>query len=963
MHADLTRFIGRDRELEELRRLLGHARLLTITGAGGSGKTRLAHQLVLTRGEADPALETGWVDLARITDADVLGEHVAASLGVRRQGPESAIDAILSALHGRRFLLVLDNCEHLVAAAAAVAEALLRGCPGLQVLATSREALGVSGETAWLLPTMTVPDAGAHDAATLMESEAVLLFLDRAANASPAFRLDDDNAAAVARICRRLDGLPLALELAAARVAVLTPAQIASRLDDRFRLLASPARTTVPRHRTLHEVIDWSYQSLNGLERTTLQRLGVFAGDFSLDAAEAVCGGDGVDPGAVLDLVAALAGKSLMVVETAGDEARYRLLETVRHFAFERLRETGDVDRVRQRHAGFYVQGAVAREAAAFGGGSDPSRLAWFDAELEEMRAAADWLGVTAAGADDALRLATTLEWFWFVRGRFPEGRRWLEAALRRADDAAPRSRGRALAALALLAFSQNDTAAHRRAAEAAVDTLGGADDPASLAHALSLLGCALALQGEHARATRVLERGIALARTGGSDGAPAIELVTVLAIAGSSFIVFDEERVRPLWEESVELSRAFGVLHSQPHLEDGLGRLAYRRGDLDASRRHFLRALELQVEDPWCRALVLQGSACLSIMDSDYRRAGELLGCAAALRARIAVPPRPDELQFLERLRHDCTVALGDEAFAAAFNRGGTLEPRAALDHARQRFLSSDRAGKPPSPRTERPTAAVPDLEVRALGPLEIRLHGELATGEEWSHARPRELLLYLLCHPEGRTRDQAGLVFWPDASAAQVRNRYHVLMHRLRRTLGDGSLIIVDGDRYRVDPARHVRFDVADFVAAVTDALRAVTARRPDAAALEAALSAWRGPFLDGESVGDWHLEWHDRLQRLYVEGLEALGKLQLDAGDGAAAAATLERLMGTDPLNGSALRTLMLALTQSGRRERALRHYARFCALLDTELGAVPDPETQALAERLRDGVSAQAAVPPP
>lgn len=309
----LTSFIGREREIATVRGLLEQTRLLTLTGAGGSGKSRLALEVVRQVASEFPH-GVGWVELAALSNPDLVPQQVAAALGLREEGGRSRIEALLEWLRDRSLLLVLDNCEHLVDACATLADTLLRGCPGLKVLATSREALAVAGERAWLVPPLSLPAAEPASARERAEAEAVQLFVERAQAVLPTFELTDANAAAVAEICRRLDGIPLALELAAARVKVLSPEQIRDRLGDAFRLLTSGGRTALPRHRTLRAAIDWSYDLLEEPKQLLLQRLSVFSGGFTIEAAEAVCAGGPIESWEVLDLLAQLVDRSLVVM-------------------------------------------------------------------------------------------------------------------------------------------------------------------------------------------------------------------------------------------------------------------------------------------------------------------------------------------------------------------------------------------------------------------------------------------------------------------------------------------------------------------------------------------------------------------------------------------------------------------------------------------------------------------------
>src|SRR5213594_313203 len=389
--AQLTSFIGRERETAAVQELLQSTRLLTLTGAGGSGKTRLALEVASRLGAGGRYPDgIAWVELAPLANPELVPHHVANALGVRRDGIRAAGDALLEALRDWEALLVLDNCEHLVEACARLAEALLRGYPRPRILATSREALGIGGERAWLVPALTLPDAGKPvTRAVAAESEAVRLFVERTQAVRPSLELLDANVAAMVQICRRLDGLPLAIELAAARARVLDPQQIAARLDAVFGLLTSGSRTALPHHRTLRSTIEWSHALLTEQEQILLRRLAVFAGGFTIDAVEAVADGGAISARDVLDLLSGLVDKSLVLLETEALEARYRMLETMRQFARERLEEAGEAAELGRRHAQFFLARAETAESLlpqhAEGG---LERLA---EDIGNLRAAADW--------------------------------------------------------------------------------------------------------------------------------------------------------------------------------------------------------------------------------------------------------------------------------------------------------------------------------------------------------------------------------------------------------------------------------------------------------------------------------------------------------------------------------------------------------------------------------------------
>src|SRR5262245_13629283 len=384
----LTSFVGRQADLGAIQRLLDSARLLTLTGVGGIGKTRLALEGArLFAGDYPDGAEL--VELAALADPGVVPQRVATALGIAEQPGRELLDVVADALRARRSLLVLDNCEHVVVACAELAQHLLQACPGLRILATSRESLGIAGERVWRVPSLSLPAAEADTSFEhIAQSEAVRLFAERAASVLPGFALTERNAPAVARLCLRLDGIPLALELAAARVTVLPVEQLAERLDDALRLLTAGSRTAPARQQTLRATLDWSYGLLTDREQRLFDRLSVFAGGWTLEAAEAVCAGEGIEHGQVLELVARLVDKSLVVVERGADEgAYYRMPEPIRQYAEERFGPDRATEVIRRSHATYFLTLAERAEP----GLSGPDQRTWLDRlerDLDNLRAA-----------------------------------------------------------------------------------------------------------------------------------------------------------------------------------------------------------------------------------------------------------------------------------------------------------------------------------------------------------------------------------------------------------------------------------------------------------------------------------------------------------------------------------------------------------------------------------------------
>ena len=472
--AQLTSFVGRQGEIERLREALATNRLVTLTGAGGAGKTRLAVQVA-----AALAAEFGdgicYVDLAPITHPAVVPVTAARALGLPDRPGQSTIDTLQQHLSDRHLLLVLDNCEHLLDASASMVGALLGAASRLTVLATSREPLCVAGEAAWQVPSLSLTD------------EAIELFADRARLARTGFAVNDDNVGVVTEICRRLDGMPLAIELAAARVRTLSLTEIVDSLHDRFRLLTGGSRIAVRRQQTLRASVDWSHALLTETERILFRRLAVFLGGFDLDAAQAVTGADGVARYQVLDQLTLLVDKSLVVAENTGGPTRYRLLETVRQYALEKLGESGEADAVRSRHRDYYTSVAALLDAPAR---TDyQQRLDQAEVEMDNLRSALGW-DLEESDTEGALSLASSLQPLWMTRGRFLEGRAWFDTVVADGDladlEVSSAVRARALADTAVLTMFVGPALDR---AERALAIARELDDPALLARTLTACG------------------------------------------------------------------------------------------------------------------------------------------------------------------------------------------------------------------------------------------------------------------------------------------------------------------------------------------------------------------------------------------------------------------------------------------------------------------------------------------
>jgi predicted ATPase/class 3 adenylate cyclase len=711
----LTSFIGREREMREVKALLTQTRLLTLTGSGGCGKTRLALHVAADLLEDYP--DGVWfIDLSVLTDPALVPGTVVATLGIHEEPGRPALTTLAEALKPRTLLLILDNCEHLVGACAQLAETLLQTCPNLRIVATSREALGIAGEVAWRVPSLSLPQphelAQADSPARITQYEAIRLFIERAEAASSDFRVTPHNLGAMVQICQRLDGIPLAIELAAARVKALSVEQIASRLDDRFRLLTGGSRTALPRQQTLRAMMDWSYELLTERERMLFRRLSAFAGGFTLEAAEAVCPDEQIPSYEIVDLLTNLVSKSLVVFRD--EEARYKLLETVRQYARDKLLETGEAARVRDRHRDWFVAFAERAESALQG----PDQALWLkrlETEHDNLRAALEW---SSADAEMGLRLASALWPFWYLRGYVSEGREWLKQFLEKAAGAPSPLRAKALYGASMLARAQDDylqatalleeslelyrAAKDKRGVASALGNLGviafargdyarathlheeslehfrELGDRVGMASALSELGNVAMYQGDLAQAEKLLEESLALSRAAQDDQGIALALRRLGAVLWQKG---ERARAKALLQESLELYRELGAVPGIASVLNSLGMVALSEGDAPRAGTLLRESLMKyrDVGDKWHIALCMDRLARVAAAQGEWERAARLLGAEEALREAIGAPLPPSEHNGREQTLKHTHEHLGEESFAAAWADGYAMK----LDHA----------------------------------------------------------------------------------------------------------------------------------------------------------------------------------------------------------------------------------------------------------------------------------------
>ncbi len=715
-------FVGRQRELDELRRFVPSIRALTLCGSGGIGKTRLA--LRVLAGLADDFPDGVWfIELGDLRQPDLVASRVAAVIGVEEEPGRPLLETLADALRPRRLLLALDNCEHLIDSCARLCQRLLASSQGLRVLATSREPLRVAAETVWQVPPLSLPGPdGAEGPDELCRYEAIRLFCDRAEASHPGFALGPANLPAIAALCRALDGVPLAIELAAAWVRVLTVEQIVARLDDRFRLLTSGDRTAPPRQRTLRAAIDWSYDLLGSREQLLLRRLSAFAG-WSLEMAEQLCSGDDLPADDVLDLLATLADKSLVVVDAeARGQARYRMLDTIREYAASRLAAAGETAMMQQRLRDYSIretehlsQMGMALIDAPWSARVEAFRR--FDADVANLRQV---LGQCLAegDAESGLRICTAMRPVWIVRGSFAEGAEWLDAFLARGGPVRDAVRGPALVGRAQLALANDPVGAQARALEG-LELCRAAGEDSWTAAAFNLLTEAALHAGNTDEAAAHADSALAVARQAGDRWNEGYALGTKAAVAA---LRGDLPEAQRLAESALEImhdiDQQWGAARALMGLADlarvrrdpggaelryeqalvtlrqvnarpeiarclaGLGRIAMDQGDVTLGRRHLTESITVS-RSIGSRIGVIRGLeafATLAIREQRPDRAVQLAAAAAALREEARLPSLSGARteRYLAAAR-----GLGQETIAQLWKQGSGLDASAAVDLA----------------------------------------------------------------------------------------------------------------------------------------------------------------------------------------------------------------------------------------------------------------------------------------
>lgn len=662
--VQLTSFVGREHEITEVKDLLKNTHLLTLMGTGGAGKTRLSLQVgaELLENYRDGV----WlVELAPVVDPALLPNALAQVFGVREDSQRPIISSLIDYLRNREVLILLDNCEHLIAAAASAAESLLRSCPEVRILATSREALGIPGEVTWRIPSLSLP-RNSDEVASLdavLNYEAVRLFIDRVRAAKPSFLITPQNMDAVIQICQRLDGIPLALELAAARIRIFSVEQLAERLQDRFKLLVGGSRTALPRQQTLRALVDWSYDLLSEQERTLLQRLSVFSGGWSLEAAEAVATCASIEDWEVADLMSQLINKSLVLAdeEQIGNrtETRYTMLETIRQYGLEKLQAVPNAeDEVRQAHLHFLISLAEEGNQKLRG----PEQIYWgnrLDIESDNCRAALEWSHNQKDLLEPSLRLVGALGWYWYSHGYWGEGRRWFEGLLAQAaSHKFSLMRAKALVGAGSSAGRQGDMTAAKAWLEEGISIFRQADQPLELAYALDSLWRALSF-GYNDTSSNLLDESLAICRAENDKWLlawtlhqqqmarmAAKDFETSFAVGQESLALFRQigdrwnsafvlhnlglvraragfvEQGGVYWEEALEISRVAGNKETYALALNALAELKRYFGDNAASKEMYLESMNLveQLGNKIIYSIILYNLACVYEYEGNWQ-------------------------------------------------------------------------------------------------------------------------------------------------------------------------------------------------------------------------------------------------------------------------------------------------------------------------------------------------------
>ena len=669
----VTNFIGREIELAHVQEALAKTRVLTLTGAGGSGKSRLSLQAAA---EALERFSDGafLVELAPLADPNLVASTVASVLGVKEEPGKPILTTLTESLKTKTLLLLLDNCEHVLDASAKLADALVRSCISVKILATSREGLGISGEAMYRVPSLSLPDPRqTQTAESLSHFESVRLFIDRALQTQPNFVLTNTNAPALASICFRLDGIPLAIELAAARVRSLSVEDINAKLDQRFRLLTGGSRTALPRQQTLRSLIDWSYDLLSPAEKALLCRLSVFAGGWTLESAEAVCAGDLVEDWETLDLLTSLCDKSLSVAEPSGTSTRYRLLETVRQYARDRLLESGDGEKFRDKHLAFFLTLAEETEPQI----NTPRMkeiLDFLEEDTDNFRAALEWSGDLPDRAESGLRLAIATNYFIAWRISLTEVQKQLSRAMASSADVSPCLRAKGFHLLGYYATMFLDFENAHHLLKQSLEIRQSLNERLGIAATLNALGNLATQQKDHTLAQQRYEASLAIQRELGNQKGIATSLNN---LGNSAMYRGDTAAAVPFYEESLQMIREDGDPHGIYYALFNLGHMNLTLQNYGIAGSMFRECLSSSVKLNIKSGIgwALEALGGLFAAKDSLGNAARVWGAAERLREETGEPlPIQDREDLNAKVSAARAALANDVAFDAAWQEGRTM-------------------------------------------------------------------------------------------------------------------------------------------------------------------------------------------------------------------------------------------------------------------------------------------------
>ncbi len=1026
----LTSFVGREEDLRTTRKLLAEkrTRLLTLQGPGGIGKTRLAVELIQ---DLDVEFEDGvvWVSLEGFQETDRVAQQLANELRILPTAAQDLAQCLSSHLLNREVLIILDNCEHLLAACSDLVAHLLKNCPDVYILATSREPLGIADETLWPVPTLAYPDGPLISQALGNEAlvnlyPALALFVARAKQANPAFSVTTTHIPDLVRINQMLEGLPLAIELAAAWSNVLEIPEILTHLGKQLDLLVRRGPGPNLRQRSLRETIRWSYRLLTQGEQILFRRLAVFNGSFSIEAIAGVCRNAPLAKDNLLLLVGSLLDKSLITKDLSKEGQTYfRLMDTVRQFAQEELARAGDETNQKQAHFRYFSN--LVREAAPQLTGAEQRKwIAWLDVTYENLQAALAY-GVDLARSirqepdrAEMVEMVNGLYWLWDSTTRYREGIEWyrkvyelpLPARLSEVDADLVRN-------LATLTWLSGDYMAATQALGRSLQIAEPIRYEYGVAHAKLLLGIMNLHQGNIDQAKTYLNESEAGFRVLGESRGLTIALVNLggLLLEMESF---DNARIHI--EEGLSLARHQGDIWGEALAISGLGDLEFRVGQKNHGLRLIDEALSLfqQLGQKWLmaeatwraadmrRALgqlekaraqfesgyvvaqeagafqwalsCLEGLALISLEKGNI---SEALGFfAEILRANPGSEYRAFILRaILQVVKTACLKSLWEQAamlwgIYLALGDSGMPENFLAaevMDMLHPHLITSQAAewvvtGKKLTlgqaarlvheiaanyERSEQAAQTSYALRLLALGPAEVYLNDRMLIPADWTFAKPKELLFYLALNPPV-TKEQLGLVFWPDASPAQLRASLRAALYQLRRALGRRDWVLYQGGRYSLNRQLNYWVDVEAFEDAIQEAQKALS-NQPKTAArgLEYALALYRGDFLEGIANDEWGVLRRETLKHQYLDGMIQLGRFYLEKSQPEMALGVYRKLLDQDRLFEEAHRGLMRAYAAAGKRDFAVEHYHQMARTLRTQLGIEPAEETQNLLRELQ------------